>query len=49
MLIPFVRPEIVIISFDVLPIRFHICQEGGLSSSFQDTSDIILLTGTIAM
>ena len=48
MLIPFMRPEIVIIFFDVLPIRVHIVQEGGLSSSFQDTSDIILLTGRIA-
>ena len=48
MLIPFVRPEIVIICFDVLPICVHIDQEGGLSGSFQNTSDIFLLTGRIA-
>jgi len=48
-LIPFVRPEIVIISFDVLPIRIHIAQKGGLSSGFQDTSDIVLLAGVVAV
>jgi len=47
--IPFVRPEIIIISFVVLPIRPHIAQKGGLSSSFQDTGDIFLLTGRVAV
>ena len=46
-LIPFVRPEIVIVSFDIFPIRVHVAQKRGLSSSLQDTSDIILLTGTV--
>ena len=49
MLGPFDRPEFVIISFAVLPICVHITQEGGLPSSFQDTSDIIFPTGEIAV
>ena len=48
MLIPFVRPEVVIVRFDVLPILVHISQKGGLSSSFQDTIDVVLLTGRVA-
>ena len=49
MLAPCDRPEIVIISFGVLPIHVHIAQEGGLPSSFQDTSDIIFPTGEITV
>ena len=40
MLIPFVRPEVVIVRSDVLPVRVHIFQKGGLPSGFQDTFDI---------
>ena len=48
-LIPFVRPEVVIVLSDVLPIHVHISQKGGLSSSFQDTIDILLLMGTVTV
>ena len=48
-LIPFMRPEIVIVSFDIFPICVHIFQEIDLSCTFQDTGNILLLTGTVAV
>lgn len=43
------RPEIVIVSFDIFPMCVHIFQEIDLSCTFQDTGNILLLTPTVAV
>jgi hypothetical protein len=47
-LVPFVRPEAVIVAYLILPVFLHKLQQRALAVTLQETSDIIFLAGLVA-